>query len=107
MGASHPGSHEPLGSGQSGALYWRMADTPFAPSPMRDTSGAAALVQLQALRALSGARRLALAVEMSLAARALLAARLRAEHLGWTEAAIQREVFRLSYAEAVRPDALR
>ena len=70
------------------------------PAPGTDTAPSAAAIQFQVLRRLPPTRRLALAIEMSLAARALLTARLRAEHSDWSEAELRRECLRLASAEA-------
>jgi hypothetical protein len=74
---------------------------------MTDTSAAAANIQLQILRGLSGERRLALAVEMSLFARSLLLARLRGEHPEWTADQLKLEVLRLTLPGATLPPGLR
>lgn len=74
---------------------------------MIDSSAAAAELQLRILRGLSAVRRLELAVEMSLTARALLRARLRAEHPQWPEAKVEREILRLTLPNAVLPAPLR
>ena len=71
------------------------------------SSAAAADLQLRVLRGLSAVRRLELAVEMSLTTRALLEARLRAEHPQWPETKVQRELLRLTLPHAVLPAPLR
>lgn len=71
--------------------------------PKTDTSPAADEVQLGALRRLLPERRLELAVDMSLTARALLGARLRTEHPGWSEVEVRRQLLRLTLAGSSLP----
>lgn len=71
--------------------------------PLSDTSPAAAAAQLGVLRRLPPERRLELAVEMSLIARALVAARLWAEHPEWPETRVRRHVLRLALGAAGLP----
>ncbi|HTS88977.1 MAG TPA: hypothetical protein VMG41_10840 [Gemmatimonadales bacterium] len=63
---------------------------------MTDTSPTAARVQIRVLQGLTPSQRLDLAVQMSLGARALVIARLRAEHPEWPEAEVRRETLRLT-----------
>lgn len=63
---------------------------------LSDTTPAAAAIQLRVLRGLTAAQRLELAVQMSQTARALVAARLRAEHPDWSAKRLSREVTRLT-----------
>lgn len=67
-----------------------------------DTHRAAAAAQIHALRAMTPAQRLDLAVEMSLLARSLLAARLQAAHPEWSAAACDREVLCLTLPPHLR-----
>jgi hypothetical protein len=69
--------------------------------PKTDTSQAAAAAQADVLRHLLPERRLELAVDMSLTARALLGARLRAEHPDWSETEVHTQVLRLTLAGTV------
>jgi hypothetical protein len=66
---------------------------------MRDTSPAAAELQLHRQRTMSGEARLRLAIEMSEAARALALAGLRARHPAWTDRQLTREIARLAGAD--------
>jgi hypothetical protein len=65
--------------------------------PISDTTPAAAAVQLEILRAMSGEQKIDLAYEMSVDGRKLNRARLRNEHPEWTEAQIARELIRLAF----------
>jgi hypothetical protein len=71
--------------------------------PKTDTSPPAAEAQAGALRRLGAERRLELAVDMSLTARALLVARLRAEHPDWPETEVRRQCLRLTFPGLFRP----
>jgi hypothetical protein len=71
-----------------------------------DTSPSAAAAQNRILRELPPARRFLLALDMSLAARALLEARLHAEHPGWSAAQIRREVLQLNFPGVALPPSL-
>ena len=73
---------------------------------MTDTSPTAAGIQIRVLRGLTPERRLELALEMSLAARALLVARLQAEHPEWPAEQLTREALRLSLPDAAWPPQL-
>ncbi|MBA3497267.1 MAG: hypothetical protein H0T86_09190 [Gemmatimonadales bacterium] len=64
-------------------------------------------MQLQAVRRLSGAARLALAVDMSATARALLQSRLRAAHPDWPERVITLHVLRHTLPHETLPPSLR
>jgi hypothetical protein len=75
----------------------------MTPPTKTDTTPAAARAQAEALRRLLPARRLALAVDMSLTARALLAARLRAEHPAWSETAVRDQCLRLAFPTILLP----
>lgn len=73
-------------------------------APMKsDTTPAAARAQVAVLRQLLPARRLALAVDMSLTARALLVARLRAEHPQWSDARVRHHCLSLTFPELPLP----
>ena len=73
-------------------------------TPMKtDTAPAAARAQAEALRRLSPARRLELAVEMSQTARSLLVARLRAEHPDWSQAGIRDQCLRVTFPGTILP----
>lgn len=61
---------------------------------MRDTTPEVAAVQVEVLRRLSGAQRLALALEMSVLTRQLAAARLQREHPEWSDREISLELLR-------------
>jgi hypothetical protein len=65
--------------------------------PIRDTTPAAAAVQLEIHRAMSGEQKIKLSYQMSMDGRALNRARLRQEHPGWTEAQIAHELIRLAF----------
>lgn len=68
-----------------------------------DTSLAAARAQAEALRVLRPERRLELSVDMSLLARALVRARVRAEHPEWPETTVNRQVIRLAAGVELPP----
>jgi hypothetical protein len=65
--------------------------------PISDTTAAAASVQLEIHRAMSGEQRIELAYKMSMDGRNLNRARLRQEHPEWTEAQIAHELIRLAF----------
>ncbi len=60
-----------------------------------DTSADALTVQIQVLRRLSPARRLAMAFELSDNVRSLVEAGVRQRHPDWKDRAVEREVIRL------------
>ena len=68
-----------------------------------DTSQAAAALQLDILRRLTGVDRLRLAVDLSLTARALSMARLRQEHPDWSDVDLKRELLRYAFLPGVPP----
>ena len=68
-----------------------------------DTLPVAAIAQAEALRRLAPERRLELAIDMSLMVRALLFARLRTEHPGWSVHEVNRELLRLTLPGGVLP----
>ena len=70
--------------------------------PIRDTSPDAEQVQLDVFRRMTGEQRLKLALEMSDFARELSLSRIRAEHPGWSDWEVKRELLRLDFL----PDAL-
>lgn len=72
----------------------------------RDTTAAAARVQLEAQRRLGEAGRLRVALDMSITARALAAAGIRREHPEWDDARVRRELLRLAFAPARLPPGL-
>lgn len=69
----------------------------------RDTSQAAAEVQLSILRQLGGAERLRLALEMSDLARELTRTRLRLSHSDWSESRLSLELARYALLVPPRP----
>ena len=73
----------------------------------RDTSQAAAELQLSILRQLGGAERLRLALEMSDLARELTRTRLRVAHSDWRESRISLELAGYAHLPNPRPDSLR
>lgn len=73
----------------------------------RDTSSTADAVQIGALRKLSGAERLAIAVDMSLTVRELALARLRRERPGASRRELLRELLRMAFAPGTLPPPLR
>lgn len=74
---------------------------------MCDTSPEAAEIQADIYRRMSGEERLRLAMEMSMAARELTLARLRAQHPGWSEFELKRELLRYAFGSAPLPPPLR
>ena len=62
-----------------------------------DTTAAADAVQREALQRLTGARRLALAMDMSDFARELATARLRTEHPDWSDDRVKLELLRYAF----------
>ena len=74
--------------------------------PISDTTRAAAAVQLQAQRALSGEERLLIALEMSLFTRELARTRIRLEHPEWSDAELRRELLRLAFFPKPLPATL-
>jgi hypothetical protein len=72
-----------------------------------DTHPRALAIRDQALRRLSPAERLQLALEMTDTVRALARSRLRSEHPEWSEARLHRELLRIALLPAELPQALR
>lgn len=70
---------------------------------MSDTSPAAEAVQARIHRGLTGAERLALALDMSRWARELCLARLRRAHPNWTDVELKRELLRYAFQSVERP----
>ena len=62
-----------------------------------DTTPAAEAVQLELLRAMSGEKRLLLAIEMSEFARELAKEGIRLQHPDWPESLVLRELIRLAF----------
>src|SRR5579859_1494721 len=75
--------------------------------PLSDTSPSARAVQLQIQRALSGERRLLLALEMSLFTRELAKEGIRRDHPEWSEAEVKRESLRRAFLPGLAPAQLR
>jgi len=74
---------------------------------MTDTSLAAAALQTKIHSHLTGSTRLRIAVEMSLAAREMSLARLRRQHLEWSDSELRRDLLRYSFASGTLPPVLR
>jgi hypothetical protein len=74
---------------------------------LTDTSPAAAAIQLNFYRAMSGEQRLLLAFEMSMSVRELNRAGIRRDHPDWTEAEIARELLRIAFLPQPLPGPLR
>jgi hypothetical protein len=74
---------------------------------LTDTSDAAAEVQAEIYRCMTGEERLRLAFEMSELARSLCLARLRKEHPDWSEWELKRELLRYAFASEPWPPPLR
>ncbi len=72
-----------------------------------DTSRAAAEVQVQVHRALTGEQRLVIAFEMSLFARDLARAGIQRDHPDWDEARVARELLRLAFLPEPLPAKFR
>jgi len=70
---------------------------------LSDTSQAAAAIQADIHRRLTGAERFRVALDMSLAVRALSLARLRREHPDWSELDLKREILRYAFLPAALP----
>jgi hypothetical protein len=75
--------------------------------PGSDTDEVSAAVQRAAQRALSGDRRLEIAMEMSLVARRLAESRIRSEHPDWSSTQVARELLRLAFHPAAIPPGYR
>jgi hypothetical protein len=71
-----------------------------------DTSPAVQSVQLEIQRAMTGEKRLLIALEMSLFARELAKERIRREHPAWPEAQVTRELIRLAFLPKPIPEWL-
>jgi hypothetical protein len=65
--------------------------------PITDTSPAVQTVQLEIQRAMTGEKRLLIALEMSLFARELARERIRRERPAWPETQVSRELIRLAF----------
>lgn len=74
---------------------------------MRDTTHSADAVQTGVHRRLTGADKLALAIEMSVTARELALARLRKQHPDWPESECRRELLRYAFSSGTVPPPLR
>jgi hypothetical protein len=72
-----------------------------------DTSPAVRTVQLEIQRAMTGEKRLLIALEMSLFARELAKERIRREHPAWSETQVTRELIRLAFLPKPIPPRLR
>jgi hypothetical protein len=72
-----------------------------------DTSPAVGTVQLEIQRAMTGEKRLLIALEMSLFARELAKERIRREHPAWSETQVTRELIRLAFLPKPIPARLR
>lgn len=72
---------------------------------MSDTSPAAELLQARIHRGLTGAARLALALDMSGWARELCLTRLRRAHPDWADAELKRELLRYAFQSTERSPA--
>ena len=72
-----------------------------------DTSAGARAMQMRVLGAMSGGQRVALAFDMSLLARELAKAGIRADHPGWTDAQVNKELLRLAFLPGLLPAQLR
>ncbi|MGB6676796.1 MAG: hypothetical protein WBE44_08915 [Terriglobales bacterium] len=62
-----------------------------------DTSAVVQGVQLEIQRAMTGEKRLLIALEMSLFARELAKERIQREHPAWSETLVARELIRLAF----------
>lgn len=74
---------------------------------MTDSTQAAAALQTNVQRGLTGLERLRIAVDMSLFARRLAQARLHQEHPDWTDADVTKELLRAAFAPGELPRGLR
>ena len=72
-----------------------------------DTTPAAEAVQLGIQRAMSGERRLLLALDMSVTARDLAIAGIHSDHPEWSEAEVRRELLRHAFIPGQLPVRLR
>jgi len=72
-----------------------------------DTSPAVQSVQLEIQRAMTGEKRLLIALEMSLFARELAKERIRREHPAWSETQVTRELIRRAFLPEPIPAWLR
>jgi len=71
-----------------------------------DTSLAVQTVQLEIQRAMTGEKRLLIALEMSLFARELTRERIRRAHPAWPETQVSRELIRLAFLPKPMPARL-